>query len=298
MLAIERTEEGQLRLSDRRRTGVAAGEAEARRTLYHWGYTDLSINKALAELRRTEGRVPAASRWQVIRSGDRTHETAAPPADGDGAEAAPSASPVRRPRSWKVSGATAPSREAPRDASSAPRRERPSPRTAIPPSAASAVEGAAQPEAVVEPAPRKRSRGRAEPSADTRESEAVPAAALVPDGGSQEGEAGGSPKKRSRKHCETAAPALEAPPAETPEPSTPPRPTRARGRKKTAAAEATAASSSSAPDADSIARARQLFAEGARALRELEGSTLPFARRPWTELRAQAEHILSCLTGK
>lgn len=213
MLVIQRTEEGRLRLSDRRRTGLVDGEAEARRTLYHWGYTELSITKALAEMRRAEGSLPPLAPWRVTRPADRAGEPApaAPPDPGE---------------SMKEK----------------------------------------------EPTPRKRRRA----------AEAAPAEAPPPEPSPRP-----AASRRGRKQAAASAPAPEPPPApaeETPPPAAP-----ARTRR--------AARPAPSPEADPLAQAQALFAEGTRVLRQIEAGTLPFARGPWTELRAQAEHILACLKG-
>ncbi|HEX7240357.1 MAG TPA: hypothetical protein VF263_08840 [Longimicrobiaceae bacterium] len=263
MLVIRRTEGGGLRLTDRKRTETVPGEEQARRTLTSWGYAGFSINKALIQMKEAEGSLAPADPWAAVRG--RAPET---PAPAPVTESAPPP-PIKEPPTMN-----------------APVRSR-RPRAA--------AERAAEAPVV-------------EASADPPVAEAVP------------------PRKRARKapaaEKEPAAPAPE-PAAEEPKPAV--RPKRARSAKPAAAAEAPAAPAAApepveapaapaarkraprvrAPEPAAAARgpeewleaARALFAEGTQSLKEIERTTLPFARGPWTELREKSAEILACLQG-
>lgn len=79
MLIIRRCDDGRLRLSNNRQSDTAHDEAEARRKLYRWGHTDLSINKALAEMRTGAGAAPARPGWRVVRPSDAVPEARTAP---------------------------------------------------------------------------------------------------------------------------------------------------------------------------------------------------------------------------
>lgn len=87
MLVIQPTADGRFHISNNHRSGYAHDMASARTLAYDWGHTDLSINKALAEM-RAGGTAQAPERgWRVSR-----RERAQPrPAPGEPVKAEPPA---------------------------------------------------------------------------------------------------------------------------------------------------------------------------------------------------------------
>lgn len=113
MLVIRRTDDARLLVSNKRHSRVVDSESDARRTLYSWGHTDISINKALTELRRAEGSAGGpAHAWRVVRPAAATPETAAAPEPA--AEPAAEKAPAKRTRKPRKAAAPAtPPRPAP-----------------------------------------------------------------------------------------------------------------------------------------------------------------------------------------
>lgn len=66
MLTIQRTEDGRLALANRRQSDVADDEAQARRMLQEWGHTEVTINRAFAEMGRAAGEVVSPA-WTAHR---------------------------------------------------------------------------------------------------------------------------------------------------------------------------------------------------------------------------------------
>ncbi|HET7321203.1 MAG TPA: hypothetical protein VFI96_01830 [Longimicrobiaceae bacterium] len=111
MLHIRRADDGRLHLSNNRQSGVAGDEAEARRKLYRWGHTDLSISKALAEMREAAGEQAASNGWRVLRPSDATPERAAEePEKSEKGEAKPMPEKKKRSTRRRATAAEAPAK--------------------------------------------------------------------------------------------------------------------------------------------------------------------------------------------
>lgn len=280
MLEITRTPDGRLLVSTNRFSEEVETEGAARRLLVSRGWGNLSITKALHRLKELEGTAAPLEAWSVRR---------------------PSGEPAPAPKSPPrvVAAGAAPVAETSRPSGKAGTRSR---RKKTPGAAAEPVAETVEtpptpaPEPEKAPAPRKRrSRRRPEPVESAGAEEAVeatvaPAAeevapAPVP---ALEAEPPAAKPRRSRKKAQPA-PAAEAAPAPTPEETQP----AAEKKPRRAAARAKREPAAEHPDA-----AVHHAAELARALRERERATLPFARGPWTELRETAERVLACLEGR
>lgn len=297
MPQIQRTEDDRLLVSNRTQSRLVESEADARRTLYTWGHTDISINKALAELRREGAEAGADRGWRVVRP----EAAGAPePAPVIAAESAP---PRRRGRNKAAAAepAATPEPAAPAPAAPAEPRAEPAPE-AIKPARTRAPRRsrarAAAPEATAEerdgaestgspgaeapspaPAPARKRRSRRAAPAAGEPAEPEPAAEAAPP-------APPAPE----------APVVEAPVAEE-RPASKPRRRRA-ARPAETESDAGVAGGGAVAAADPQQRALLLSRQLAEALLELERGTLPFARGPWAELRGRAEHIAACLSGR
>ena len=104
MLTIDAMEDGRLRVRNNRRSDVARDESAARAMAERWGHTELTINKALAEMRAEAGGGEAARSWRIVRpepAGTAEVQAAPPKAAGRRARARRGAEAGKSARSAK-----------------------------------------------------------------------------------------------------------------------------------------------------------------------------------------------------
>lgn len=198
MLVIRRTEDARLQVSNNRHSRVVDSETEARRTLHSWGHTDVSINKALTELRRAEGNAGTAHAWRAVRP--------EPVKPAVAADAAPASAATHEE----------------------PSRQR---KPAVPPPAApppAAAPASAPKEASAPPAPKKYPRPEKAEKAKGKKTTAVERDPPAPNA-SAEPTTKPAPSRKVRADPEpAAAPAAKRPSAARQKPATPRQPTRDR----------------------------------------------------------------------
>jgi hypothetical protein len=111
MLVIQPTADGRLRIFNNHRSDFARDESSARTLAYNWGHTDISINKALSEMRSATRGDAQPSGWRVARQEPPRKSVPAKAPEPPAADAAPkpaarveTPAPVaeRRPRPRKA----------------------------------------------------------------------------------------------------------------------------------------------------------------------------------------------------
>lgn len=114
MLVIQPTDDGRLHVHNNHRSDFVRDEASARAMAYHWGHTDVSINKALAEMRPTGGVEAPVRAWRIARPGKPTVRVE-PMKQTPETSTEPAAKPVKpkRPRGTAVPGEAAVAAPAP-----------------------------------------------------------------------------------------------------------------------------------------------------------------------------------------
>lgn len=273
MLVIQPTQDGRLRVQNSQRSDVVPSEAAARSTAHRWGHTDVTINKALAEMRGRPSDGPDARAWRVLRpeSGSAEVRSAAPQ------RSAPAPAPVaeRSPRRARRGAKQPPSESEPRDQDPA----------------AEAVPAAAP------PARRKRTNKRA---AAVQEAVQAPEEQRAAAPADDPPAAPPRPKRtRTRKRAAPAEAEAAAAPAPAAEPAPQPEPAKSPARARRARTSRTAPTAvARETEGTPRERALNLVRQGVRELAAIEGETLPFARAPWSELREMAEYVAACLEGK
>ena len=167
MLVIQPTADGRYHVSNNHRSGYARDTASARMLAHDWGHTDLSVNKALSEMRSGAPGAPPSG-WRVARP-----EREAPPRENARVEVAnpvaersAEAPPRRRAHRAQADAAAPPAAPDPERLAAAPAKKparSPSPAPAAAPPAKPrkrAATAGAGPAAEVEtkPAPRPRAK--------------------------------------------------------------------------------------------------------------------------------------------
>lgn len=310
MVVIERVETGGLRVSNARQSAVVDDEQQARSTLHSWGHTDLSINMALAEMRRREGGADAEPRaWRITRPAQAPPEPTAGEADAQthDPKTTMAASPRKRRSRRAESGADAADPDVVPESAEAPATPAKRTRTR---KRASPRETEAVPEAPVtaadtKPGRKPRRRKAAEPAPDPN-SDPVPVEVAAPDSAAEREVA--PRKKRQRRTKAGSPPEPVAAPLQVDDPAPDAvaeeaprrRASRARAAKAKNTPEPTAAADGAVEEVptDRVAAARFWFEKGTEMLREIERETLPFARGPWTDLRERGESVVAALEGR
>jgi hypothetical protein len=180
MLIIQPTADGRLHIHNNHRSDFARDEASARSLAYNWGHTDISINKALSEMRASSRGESSPAGWRVARPAPVKEPAAAkepaqakkPAASAREPEPAPSAAKLRGERRARKEAAAKSAAPEPKPAAELKPAAAPKPAAAARP--APAPTPAAEKPAAEKPKPAPRARAAKPAAPETTEKPAAP----------------------------------------------------------------------------------------------------------------------------